>query len=301
MSATVAPVEIGWRACIALARARGSARQLATLSESVYLLAAGEVVWLGRAGAALHGRAALVPSAPPDAAELNIDVSCARCWRPPAFHDLPRARIAAGCRTLRDAITTLGEPAGFGVLLAGGTPAFPLADAVDVAGALAEACATDDPPAALAAARTLIGLGPGLTPAGDDYVGAAFFARMLLGPGGTRHADGWADAAAGVRALAAERTHPISAALLADLTAGEGHAPLHDLAGALALEAPLPATLASARRLTRIGHSSGWDMLAGFIGAILGSWRGQRPPPPNLPVRAGCDDPFEAPSRMGVE
>ncbi len=34
---------------------------------------------------------------------------------------------------------------------------------------------------------------------------------------------------------------------------------------------PLEATLDAARRLTKIGHSSGWDMLAGFVAAILGT------------------------------
>jgi hypothetical protein len=156
-------------------------------------------------------------------------------------------------------------------LLAGATPPFPLDGAVPAARALAQACADDDPRAATRAAEALIGLGPGLTPAGDDYVGGAFFARALLGPAATRDASGWAAAAARVRTLAAERTHPISAALLADLLGGEGHAPLHDLGAALAAGAPLPTALAAARRLARLGHSSGWDMLAGFVGALLGA------------------------------
>lgn len=264
------PIEVGWRARAALAHAQGRARRLAALSTSVYLEAAGEVIWLGPAGAALHGRAALLPSPPPGAAELMIDVGHARCWRPAAPGAPSLAGVVAGCRALRAAITALGHPLGLGTLLAGAPPPVPLAPAADPAGALARACVTDDPWGAVAAAQPLIGLGPGLTPAGDDYVGAAFFTRALLGPGVTRDARGWADAATALRAWAAERTHPISAALLADLLAGEGHAPLHDLADALARGAPVAVTLAAARRLTRIGHSSGWDMLAGFIGAVLG-------------------------------
>ena len=76
-----------------------------------------------------------------------------------------------------------------------------------------------------------------------------------------------------MRALAAERTHPISAALISDLLAGEGHGPLHDLAVALMGDAPPARALAAARRLTALGHSSGWDMLAGFAGAIIGPAR----------------------------
>src|SRR5262249_31174456 len=48
------------------------------------------------------------------------------------------------------------------------------------ADALASACAADDPVSAAAAANTLVGLGPGLTPAGDDFTGGAFFARAVL-------------------------------------------------------------------------------------------------------------------------
>jgi hypothetical protein len=66
-------------------------------------------------------------------------------------------------------------------------------------------------------------------------------------------------------------THPISVALLSDMLHGLGYAPLHELASALAIGAPLPAALEAARRLTRIGHCSGWDMLAGFVAGILGA------------------------------
>ena len=118
------------------------------------------------------------------------------------------------------------------------------------------------------AATALLGLGPGLTPSGDDYVGGAFFARARVAGGDARAH--WARAAAAVRAHAPGRTHPISAALLGDLLDGDGPAPLHDLVGALARGAPVAAALAAARRLVRLGHSSGWDMLAGFIGGISG-------------------------------
>jgi hypothetical protein len=52
--------------------------------------------------------------------------------------------------------------------------------------------------------------------------------------------------------------------LLGDLLAGEGWAPLHDLARALAGDDET-ASRDAARHLTRLGHSSGWDLLAGFV------------------------------------
>jgi len=265
--------EIGWRAHAAIQRAGGRARRLAALSESAYLTAADEIVWLGRADSTLHARAMLTAAPPSESADFRLDASGARVWRPPEpiiTADSPAA-IVAGCRTLGDAVTALGEPDGFGALLAARTPSFPLDRAVDAARELARACAADDARTAAAAAEPLIGLGPGLTPAGDDYVGAAFFARALLHRAGAGEPDGWDRARADVSARARERTHPISAALLADLLSGQAHAPLHELACALAAQAPFPCVLAAARRLTRIGHSSGWDMLAGFVGGVLGA------------------------------
>jgi hypothetical protein len=140
---------------------------------------------------------------------------------------------------------------------------FPLAGARDRADALAAACAGDEPVSAARAAVTLLGLGPGLTPAGDDFVGGAFFARAMLTAAGSS-ATGWRQAAEIVREAASRSTHPISAVLLGDLLAGEGWAPLHDLARALASDDEAAAT-AAARRLVRLGHSSGWDLLAGFV------------------------------------
>jgi hypothetical protein len=265
--------EIGWRAHAAIQRAGGRARRLAPLSESAYLTAADEIVWLGGPHSTLHARAMLAAAGPIESADLRLDVGAARVWRPPEpgiTADSPAA-IVAGCRALRDAVAALGGPDGFGALLAGRTPSFPLGRAVESARELARACANDDARAAAAAAEPLIGLGPGLTPAGDDYVGAAFFARALLHRAGAGEADGWDRARAYVSARARERTHPISATLLADLLAGQAHAPLHELACALAAAAPSATMLDAARRLTRIGHSSGWDMLAGFVGGVLGA------------------------------
>src|SRR5438477_478010 len=90
-------------------------------------------------------------------------------------------------------------------------------------------------------------------------------ARSSLARAGAGDAARWRSAAEAIRASAPGRTHPISAALLGDLLDGEGWAPLHDLASALAAGAPEAAAREAARRLTRLGHSSGWDLLAGFV------------------------------------
>jgi hypothetical protein len=215
----------------------------------------------------------MTPGPLPDVApgeDVELDTRGAQVWQPrTVVSTRTMAEIRSSASVLIAALPRPQEPPGFGALLAGMPLVFPLERAAVAARALAEACVADDADAAVTAAAELVGLGPGLTPAGDDFVGGAFFARARLTPPGASPAR-WARAAAAVVDAARERTHPISHALLADLASGHGHAPLHDLANALAAGAPLAQTLDAALRVTRIGHSSGWDMLAGFLTALAG-------------------------------
>lgn len=64
------------------------------------------------------------------------------------------------------------------------------------------------------------------------------------------------------------RTHAIGAALFRDLAEGQSFVSLHRLAALLAAHEP---ALTAARDLVTIGHSSGWDMLAGFVSGGAGS------------------------------
>jgi hypothetical protein len=265
------PRAAGATACAALARSAGLARVMARSDGSAFLTAGGEILWLGPLTAPLHPRTILVAEAPVAGvgATLRLDLAGVTPWRP-----APLALDAAGVATLREcwnrvsgAPQRFGAPAGFGALLLGQTPAFPLTEAGDRAHALARACARDDATEAETVALTLLGLGTGLTPSGDDLVGGALFARHLLGGAGAAGAGAWRRAARAIRGAAAARTHPISAALLADLAGGGGHAPLHDLVAALAADDDTRARDA-AGRLARLGHSSGWDILTGFAAGL---------------------------------
>lgn len=104
-----------------------------------------------------------------------------------------------------------------------------------------------------AEAAQLIGLGPGLTPSGDDYLGGMLVALRLTGRG--VQADGlwrW------LQPRLKERTSAISAAHLAAAAAGEAHEALHIvLNGELDLDS-----------LDRVGHCSGWDALAGAVAVL---------------------------------
>ena len=108
-------------------------------------------------------------------------------------------------------------------------------------------------------ARMLLGLGPGLTPSGDDYFGGLLIGLRAFG----RPAD--ADALwawLGPRSVA--RTSLISAAHLAAAAEGEAHESLH-----ACLDALVDGTITGWPRrldwLGSVGHCSGWDGLAGVL------------------------------------
>jgi len=261
---------IGWRAHAALGAGGVEARVLAALAASTYIDVAGDVLWIGGTEAPAHARAIHVAVSVDGVAAGDVlrvpRADALEPWRPAPG---PTSSVAAtalrrGATRLVPRMASLGGPRGFGAWLLGAPLEFPLEAAGARADALATACTADDPARAVGAARALVGLGPGLTPAGDDLTGGAFFARALLARAGIIDAAAWGEAAAAVRTAATRLTHPIGVALLGDLLAGEGWAPLHELATALAQEDD-GAALHAAARLTSLGHSSGWDLLAGFI------------------------------------
>ena len=258
-------VAIGWRAHRALRASGGAVRVTAPLSRSFYGEAAGELVWVGVGDAALHPRAVLVSAAPAHGRRVTVEGAAdVRAWRPPLRPPFrPSSRAASRLRT---ALITAGDRCGLARLIGaqgggedGGGEELVGGRARPCVAALTRACATDDAAAFCEAARPLLGLGHGLTPSGDDLVGGALFARRtVIGMDA-----GWEAASLAITRAAADLTHPISARLLADLAAGEGWAPLHDLTGALTDDTgdPMPAL----RRLVAIGHSSGWDVAAGLL------------------------------------
>ena len=276
----IAVTDVGWKARRLIVDATTPPVVVTRLSRSVYLEIGGDIVWLGPPGSTLHGRAIIadVPDAaagPDTIGELNV--SAAREWSPTALPaGVSETAIVGTAAHLTRQVSRVGRPDGFGSLLQGASPAFPLNHAVDDALGFLAACGAGDADAAVAGAERLLGLGPGLTPAGDDLVGGAFFARRLLADIGVGDPEPWRGAAAIIHARARQRTHRISAALLGDLMDGAAYAPLHDLAAALAATDTATA-LAATARLVAIGHSSGWDMLTGFLTTLAPRVRGTAP------------------------
>lgn len=110
-------------------------------------------------------------------------------------------------------------------------------------------------------ASGLVGLGSGLTPAGDDLIGGALIALRAVGGKATaKRFATWA------LRLAKTRTNRISRAHLQCAASGEGHEALHlALSAILAGQRNLGTELAALRR---IGHTSGMDALSGVLLAL---------------------------------
>ena len=247
-------VHIGEVARAALARSDGIATPLAGFADAPYLEADGEVIWVGARLPARHPRAVVTSCAPRRGVTLSFAALPARGWTPrlPILDEHAAARVQSTARSL-------------GALLAGRRPGFPLPLArVE---ALGEAYRRDDPDAVFAASLPLLGCGAGFTPSGDDLTGAALFGRRFISP----HEVRWQEIAGRLSREVAVRSHAVSAALFSDLARGQSFAPLHAVAEGLAGGQQATA-LAAARALAAVGHSSGWDMLAGFmIGMGIGA------------------------------
>jgi hypothetical protein len=107
-----------------------------------------------------------------------------------------------------------------------------------------------------AEAQSLIGLGPGLTPSGDDYLAGMLIALHALGRDAqARGLWRW------LQPHLAARTSAISAAHLEAAAAGEAHEVIHDV---LQDATCVP-------KLAMVGHCSGWDALAGVVAVLRSS------------------------------
>ncbi|GAA4940604.1 hypothetical protein GCM10023224_22890 [Streptomonospora halophila] len=163
-------------------------------------------------------------------------VRAGRWWRPPLPRTARPDRLAAAAAELDRALRGA----------AGGLPAA-AADPLDAD--LAR------PDAAEEACRRLVGLGPGLTPSGDDLLCGYLLAARHLG----------APAAADALAAAVRRAAPATTALSADLlrhaAAGRACPQAVGVLDALSGRAPLAPAL---RALRGIGHTSGTDLALGL-------------------------------------
>jgi len=233
--------------------AAGAGEVCAVFRRSCYVRLNGKYACIGDAALGRGPLNALVAAfeAPPMGAAVTVSLESASSWAAPPAQRAARPNLAA----LRSCLDGHVPDEGLGCVILGvhnalSVHAQPALEAIDrwLAG---NALGTE--------IAQLIGLGPGLTPSGDDYLGGVLVALRWVGRGA--QADSlwrW------LEPRLAAGTSAISAAHLAAAAGGEAHEALHEvLRDMSAWEAPdlLPALA----RLDSIGHTSGWDALAGIV------------------------------------
>jgi hypothetical protein len=272
----------------------GDARTFVVLgggSAALYLRTDDEIIWLGRHGTALHRRAMIVSHLPRLQPGVSVrsgrgvlwhevrpllDVGEAPLWnsqpigslaaneeRPARLRSVARIAVTADVRLLCSvAGALLGQPE------ATIPPDDPfVARATALLLPLARTTAPADLGAAVERVLTLVGLGPGLTPSGDDVASGFLFALACAPPRG----DATVPLSAAVERVA-DQTHPLSLVLLRDCARGHAAAPAHELVRAVLARDAAPPSSAAVARLLAIGQHSGGDLLAGLlVGLHMGS------------------------------
>jgi Protein of unknown function (DUF2877) len=217
---------------------------LASSGRAVYVETGGTVLALVSASAPpgpIHLRVDTVPYPTPGSrVRLHGQPRVSARWRPPSLDaELLRRHADAARRSLT-------ETAASGLA---GHPAVAVAE---------WAVGRGDLPAAVGA---LAGLGPGLTPSGDDVLAGLLVVLAVAGHDGRELR----------RAVDGAPTHAISRAFLTWAARGQAVEPVHRLLDALAASDP-----AAVRRhqeaVLALGHTSGADLLLGLrvgLGALV--------------------------------
>jgi hypothetical protein len=183
---------------------------------------------------------------------MSIALEGAQSWSP-----RPLQSSAANAQVLRHAAAGRIPEAGLGCLVVGANNALSIhaQPALEALGAWLAGNALSQE------AEGLIGLGPGLTPSGDDYLAGMLVALRVFGR--PTQADSlW-------RWLAPRlpgRTSAISAAHVAAASAGEAHEALHDCLEKLAGGDDDWNNVLG--KIDSVGHCSGWDALAGALAVL---------------------------------
>ena len=210
----------------------------------------GEIVWAGERATTDHPRNAF------------------SMWQPESasFKAGSLVEGALICKTLLNSNCTLAtKTKGLLLWLQNIDMPFPMNLSAARFDAIKLALIDNDLPTFTAASLRVLGLGNGLTPSGDDFIGGIFFA-LAYSP---RQA--WIEklpaAKMQIHNAAKESTNVISAALLDDMMAGCSYSVLHDVLIALDSQ-DIEKIDTSCQKLLTLGASSGADMLAGVLLAL---------------------------------
>jgi hypothetical protein len=248
-------------------------RVFAVVTGAIYLVTGdGDLFWLARDGVPMHARAILACFDSGNIRKgmhfsicaetlhidkgVTVDCTAAHHWVPaviPTRQVVQPAVALERARELRGQVGSTEMP----------SRARPIVQDIE------SACLKGAGRQVARLSQELIGLGPGLTPSGDDFVGGLLFALHYLRavyPEMMRWDRGIVDRLLG---YARTRTHLVSYTLLRDHAHGQGVEPLHGLIGSIIDRERAGGIAESARQLVRIGSTSGGELLAGALTAML--------------------------------
>jgi hypothetical protein len=176
--------------------------------------------------------------------QLTIDLTTAVPWNP-----LPPWHNRLDLDLIRKIVTN--------------HPDFQPAVPLDLATQMQQALRANDLTLIQQSARQLAGLGPGLTPAGDDFLVGVLYSLFSnaysMGSGQSNYSV--------ITAAAVPRTTTLSANLLEAAGRGEASEAWHELM-AVQTSQVYEAYHTTLSRILRTGHSSGSDALLGFLMAL---------------------------------
>jgi hypothetical protein len=270
---------------------------LAAMSRAIYLNPGGvELYWVTTADSPMHRRCLQVMGPLPTLAPgsmveitraglqttsgLSLDCHRARVWKEP---QLPARLVIPPQELARSALRFFGRmlaqhpPAGLGQLMGAvlaGYQQIPfsgfdlgnrtLSSTWEIVQRIISTLADRDFHSIPVVAEPLVGLGEGLTPSGDDLLGGLLFCLQVLRetyPQSLYLPGNYSSFIEQCR----PRTNLISFALLKDHASGHALEPLHQIASLLISGQPLERISPFADDLLKVGHSTGWDLLTGFV------------------------------------
>jgi len=277
---------------------------LASVTDANYLLSSSdELCWLIPKGVPMHQRgievAASLPRMKPGSRyqvanhtlEIDpiggLDLHPYPIWRPSKVSStriIAPSELTSSIPNFIDRLSSRHQPTGFGIfipsILQVTARQYLTPDGYLFEGILGKAWAAvkrmiqatmaNDPCGTLDNASYLIGFGEGLTPSGDDFLGGFFFSRRLLSDFYPQFLDEdpictYSDFITQSKSL----TNLISYTILKDNSEGHTVEPLHLLANGLLQGETENSLIGHAEKLISLGHSTGWDLLTGFLAGIL--------------------------------
>ena len=276
---------------------------LASISNAVYLVSnSDEVLWLVTDNIPMHPRAIQISGALPSVGTdtpfsvrgqhlnlrfgIDIDLRPALVWTIPRPHPdkiIPFEELHDRIRRVFCVCTGYPSPKGFGWILSEisriesanftpiTSPEIGLAPnyARPILIEIVQACMANDLPRVLRMAEHLVGLGEGLTPSGDDFIGGLLYADFRLQEIYPQYQCFTPFDLDLFLENSRDRTNKISYTILNDLATGIAFDTLHRFMDNLLTDKPLSDVYSLGLEMVGTGHSTGWDLLAGLCTGML--------------------------------